>query len=356
MDFKGQIKELARELTKKVKEKKEDIKTEEATKHALIIPFIQILGYDISNPTEVIPEFVSDIGVKKGDKVDYAIIINGKPFMLIECKNLIEELESHNKQLFHYFAAVGAKIAILTNGIRYQFFSDIEQPNIMDKKPFLDFKINEMTDHNIDELKKFHKSYLDIANIPDTASRLKYSNEIKITLRDAFKEPADDLVKFFVRRTYPGNATKQIIDDFREIVKTSMNQLFNEKINERLNPPEIPASPPDEPTPDDNVDNEPIREIETTMDELEGYAIVKTILRSKGVDVNRISYKDTLNYFLICLDQHSWKPVCRLWLNTKKWYISLFDVEKKESRNRLQSLDDIYKYEDDLFKTVQNYD
>ena len=217
MDFKDQITNFAERVNKS----KDHIKTEEATKNALIMPFIQTLGYDIFNPAEVVPEFVADIGVKKGEKVDYAIIQDGKPVIIIECKCLGEDLELHTTQLFRYFTAVDARFALLTNGIRYQFYADLDKENKMDEKPFLDFNITEISDADINELKKFHKSYFDIDEILDTAFELKTSNEIKVILKDEFKTPNDDFVRFFVKRIYPGKATERIIEGFRKIIKKS---------------------------------------------------------------------------------------------------------------------------------------
>jgi hypothetical protein len=355
MDFKDQILNFADRVNKS----KDHIKTEEATKNALIMPFIQTLGYDVFNPTEVVPEFVADIGIKKGEKVDYAIIQDGKPVIIIECKCLGEDLELHNTQLFRYFTAVDARFALLTNGIRYQFYADLDKENKMDEKPFLDFNITEMSDADINELKKFHKSYFDIDEIFGTAYDLKVLSEIKAILKDEFKNPKDDFLRFFVKIIHPGKATERILEQFRGIFKKSVNQLLTEMVNDKIKA----ALKEDDIKEDPKVKEESIsqnesgeKKIETTQLEFEGYAIVKAILRSKGVDISRISYKDSMTYFAISLDQNTRKPICRLWLNTKNWYVSLFDTEKKEDRKSLENLDDIYKYEDELFKTVQNYD
>jgi hypothetical protein len=356
MDFKDQIKELVERINKS----KDHIKTEEATKNAVIMPFIQTLGYDVFNPAEVVPEFVADIGIKKGEKVDYAIMQDGKPVIIIECKCLGEDLELHNTQLFRYYAVVDAKFALLTNGIRYQFYADLEKENKMDEKPFLDFSITEINDAEINELKKFHKSYFDIVKIIDTAFELKASNEIKAILKNEFKTPTDDFVRFFVKQIYQGKATERIIAVFREIIKKSANQLISEMVNEKIKAAleekvEIKEETgvKEESIPQNEIEE---KKIETTQLEFEGYAIVKAILRSKGVDISRISYKDSITYFAILLDQNTRKPICRLWLNTKNWYVSLFDTEKREDRKPLENLDDIYKYENELFKTVQSYD
>ena len=113
MDFKDEIKQF----TERVEKLKPEIKTEEATKNAFIMPFIRSLGYDVFNPLEVIPEFVADIGIKKGEKVDYAIMRDGTPMILVECKHWSENLDPHNSQLFRYFHTTKAKFGLLTNGI-----------------------------------------------------------------------------------------------------------------------------------------------------------------------------------------------------------------------------------------------
>ncbi|GHU96731.1 hypothetical protein FACS1894156_8070 [Bacteroidia bacterium] len=137
MDFKDSLVQLAARIEKL----KGNIATEEATKNALIMPFIQALGYDVFDPTEIVPEFTCDIGTKKGEKIDYAIMQNGKPAVLIECKHWQQNLELHDNQLLRYFNVANAKFGILTNGITYRFYTDLEAPNKMDEKPFMEITL-----------------------------------------------------------------------------------------------------------------------------------------------------------------------------------------------------------------------
>ena len=215
MDFKDSIKQLSERVIKL----KDKILTEEATKNALIMPFIQCLGFDIFDPTEVIPEFVADIGIKKGEKVDYAIMKNELPIILIECKWWGENLDLHSTQLFRYFAVSKARFGLLTNGLIYRFYTDLVEPNKMDEKPFLEFDIRDIKETLIEELKKFHKSYFDIDLIVTTASELKYSNEIKSIILNELKSPTDNFVKFFINQIYFGRATEKVVSQFAEIVK-----------------------------------------------------------------------------------------------------------------------------------------
>ena len=149
MDFKDQLKHLGDRVTKL----KDQILTEEATKNAFIMPFINLIGYDIFDPIEVVPEYVADIGIKKGEKVDYAIIKAGKPIILIECKHWSADLNPHNSQLFRYFHTTEAKFGILTNGICFKFYTDLVVPNKMDEKPFFEFNIDQMKDNQVEKLK-----------------------------------------------------------------------------------------------------------------------------------------------------------------------------------------------------------
>ena len=126
-------------LSKKVADQWEQIETEEATKTAFILPFIStVLGYDIFNPQEVIPEYTADVGVKRGEKVDYAVMDGGDVRILIECKKVSGDLTAeHAAQLYRYFSVTKARIAVLTNGRVYNFYTDLDAPNIMDQRPFL---------------------------------------------------------------------------------------------------------------------------------------------------------------------------------------------------------------------------
>ena len=133
MELHSQLKGLA----EKVDQLKDKIDTEESTKHAFTLPFINILGYDTFNPTEVVPEFTADLGLKKGEKVDYAIFQNGNPILIVECKHWKQNLDVHNSQLFRYFHVTKTRFALLTNGIQYRFYTDLEETNKMDEKPFL---------------------------------------------------------------------------------------------------------------------------------------------------------------------------------------------------------------------------
>ena len=202
---------------------KDTISTEEATKMSMIIPFFQLLGYDVFNPSEFCPEYTADVGIKKGEKVDYAILINNQPEILIECKWCGESLTKHGSQLFRYFSTSPAKFAILTNGLTYQFFTDLDEANKMDLTPFLEINIDNLKDAQINELKKFSKEVFDKDNIFSTASELKYSTLIKGLLSQDLDAPSDDFIRYVLSGVYDGPKTQKVIDKFKPIVKKSFN-------------------------------------------------------------------------------------------------------------------------------------
>lgn len=353
MDFKDEI----RQLGERVPKLKENAKTEEATKNAFIMPFIKTLGYDVFNPLEVVPEFIADIGTKKGEKIDYAIFKDGKATILIECKHWEQNLNVHDGQLLRYFHVVpDAKFAILTNGVEYRFYSDLVSQNKMDEKPFLEFKIADIKDNQIEELKKFHKSYFDIESIVNTASDLKYTNELKALLHQELTNPSADFVKHFAKQVYPSNVSAKVLEWFTELTKKSVQQYISDLYTDRL---KTALAKESEQNKEKSIsDIIPLdadsKNVETTEEEIEAFMIVKTILRQK-VAVSRVHYRDAQSYFAILLDDNNRKSICRLYLGSKK-YIGLFDEQKKEVRNELTTLDDIFSYSEQLLKTAESYE
>ena len=360
MDFKDSIKQLA----EKVAQLKAGILTEEATKNAFIMPFINALGYDVFNPLEVIPEMDCDLVKKKGEKIDYAIMKDGAPIILIECKHWQQDLSLHDTQLKKYFVASKAKFGVLTNGIRYLFYTDLEDQNIMDEKPFLELDITDVKDYQLEELKKFHKSYFDIDNILNSASELKYSNELKKIFAEEIVNPTPEIVKYFTKKVYVGIITSKIQEQFSELAKRAISSYINELISKRLktalNSEEqreaTETAVANTATEQDGVVAISEDGIVTTQEELDGFNIVKAVVR-KSVDVSRVVYRDALSYFAILLDDNNRKPICRLSFNSKtKKYISTFDKDKKETKHEIKDLNDIFNFENELCEVIKGYD
>ncbi len=352
MDFSDQINQLATRIEKL----KLQLLTEEATKNALIMPFIQSLGYDVFNPAEVIPEFTSDVVGKKGEKVDYAIVLENRIVMLVECKGINDKLVNHDSQLVRYFHSCDAKFAILTNGQIFKFYTDLDASNKLDNKPFFELDLLNIKEQQISELKKFHKTNFDIDKIFSTANELKYLNEIKSILNQEVEEPSEAFIRFFTSQVYQGKTTVKVIEQFKIIVKKSINQWLSDRVSSRLKSALEKETESDQKAAQDineSIESEKDSKIETTQEEIDGYTIVKSILREKG-EISKILYKDNQNYFAVYYEKQT-QPICRLHFNRAQKYLGVINDSKKEERLPIESLDEIFLYGDKLLKTLDNY-
>ncbi|MCD8916310.1 type I restriction enzyme HsdR N-terminal domain-containing protein [Staphylococcus simulans] len=350
------MKEFAKqleELSERVLKLKENIKTEEATKNALILPFFQKLGYDVFNPLEFTPEFIADVGIKKGEKVDYAIITDDQPTILIECKSVNEKLHNHDSQLFRYFGTSTSKFGILTNGVEYRFYTDLEEPNKMDSKPFLEINLLKLRESSIKELFKFKKENFNIENISSSAYELKYMNLLKIFLNEQLEKPKEDFVKYLLTEVYDGVKTKTVIDRFTPTVKNTLNNFINEKVNDRLNAALNNNSQTIEvETVTEEEEKESKNDIITTPEELESYSMVK-VIASEYVDSDRIYYRDNRSYFNILLDNNIRKWIMRIYItNTKTQFI--LNNEERSTINFEKPLD-ILKYKEEISEVINKF-
>lgn len=354
MDFIDLIKQFA----KRVETLKPNLQTEEATKTALIMPFFSLLGYDVFNPDEFVPEYTADVGIKKGEKVDYAIMNNGDPVILIECKWIGENLEKHDSQLFRYFGTSKAKFAILTNGQFYRFYTDLDETNKMDETPFLEINILDIKENQVAELKKFHKSQFDISKIFDVASELKYSNEFKTVLAKQLQQPSEDFVKLFLTGIYEGKLMQSVIEKFRPILKKALNDYINELMSDKIKsaldvniadkqPENVQEETTEEP-------KEKISRIVTTNEELEAYFVIKNLLKEYCA-MEDIVFKDTESYFGILYQGKTTKWICRFILTDNKKTIIIPDENKKEIKHSLQSVYEAEKYIDELKAALNRY-
>lgn len=351
-------------LATKIKNQRTVILTEEATKNAFVMPFIStILGYDVFNPMEVVPEFTADVGVKKGEKIDYAVMLEGEVQMLIECKKSTEALRvEHASQLFRYFSVTNARIAVLTNGEVYQFYTDLDAPNRMDEKPFLVLDMSDIDETLVPELKKLTKESFDLDSVLNAAGELKYIGQIKRVLAKQFKEPEDDWVKFLTARVYDGSFTQKVREQFKTLVTKATAQYLNDQVNDRLKtalgasaPFSLGAEATQESVASESAAIANIStnsEIVTTPEEMEGYRIVKAIACAE-VKPQRVTHRDAKSYFAVLLDDNNRKPIARLHLNGAKKYLGTFDLEKTETRHVLESLDDIYAHSETIRASVR---
>lgn len=334
------------ELEKRTAQHRELLLTEEAAKTALVMPFLQALGYDVFNPAEVVPEFTADVGIKKGEKVDYALCIDGKTAILIECKPATIELSlKHAGQLFRYFATTDARVAILTNGVEYQFYSDIEQPNKMDDKPFFIFSMDKIRRTDPATLERFAKSNFSIDAIVAEAGRLKLQSQVRIEIERELADPSPEFVRMMAARVQTGKITATIKEQFQPLLAQTIAAYIRDKVNERINSALAVANPSPEPIEVGASDNPSEGDgIITTEDEIGGFRIVQAIA-ARHIDPSRVVIRDSLSYCAVLLDDNNRKPLARLHFNSPTTrYVGTF-VGKTETRHRVGPLTDLYKLE-----------
>ncbi len=359
-----EIAERTQALALKIRKHKAGIETEEATKNAFVMPFIStVLGYDVFNPAEVIPEFTADVGTKKGEKIDYAVSHGGKIQLLIEVKKINDPLRiEHASQLFRYFAVTNARIAILTNGEVYQFYTDLDAPNRMDAKPFLVLDFAALDETLLPELAKLTKESFDLDSVISAAGELKYIGQLKRVLAAQFKQPEDEWVRFLTTRVYEGSFTQRVREQFVPLVVKAAGQFLNEQVNDRLKNAlggpdsyvSVSSGAPDVEPVAEEPPVEPNGDIITTDEEIEGYRIVRAIVCSE-VPVSRVVARDTKTYCGVLLDDNNRKPIARLWLNRSKKYLGVFDENKIETRLPIGDVQEIYQHADYLRQTVRRY-
>jgi len=348
IEIKNQLQLLANKLdTYKYK-----LTNEEITKTSIIMPFLKnVLGYDVFDPQEVMAEYTADVGNKKGEKVDYAININKKPAILVECKKFNEELQvKHTSQLFRYFNTCEAKIALLTNGLQYQFFTDIETPNIMDSTPYLTLDLSNLQDYYLKDLVKLSKDKFNINDIMYAANNLKYLGLIKNTLAKEFSQPTDEFIKFIGNKVYNGVLTSKRKEIFAPLCKQAIGQFLNDMVNKRIKTA-LDNNREDE---EQHITVENKTLINTTDEEVEGFHIVQSIVRNI-INPKTITMRDAINYCTILYENNSRKPIVKLYFNTKNKYITIFNNTKEANKYPIANLNEIYNFSEDIIATAKTY-
>ena len=353
MDLADRVREVSGRIAKRL----DSIKTEEATKTALVLPFItHVLGFNVFDPDEVVPEFTADVGTKKGEKVDYAIVRNGSPIMLFECKHYGVELSKEPaSQLYRYFSVTDARLGVLTDGVTYRFYSDIDEPNKMDQRPFLELNMLEAESIDADELKRFTKPAFDLDQILDTSKDLKYTREVLRLLAAEWANPSEALVRHFASQVYDGVKTKAVVEQFERATRKAMHQFLTRKIGDRL---KSALSSTDEEEPPATGEEPPVPEVAendivTTEDELRGYYAVTAML-APDVTADRVILRDSKSRCSIVLD-HSKQTICRLYFNSPQKKLGLLGAEGKEERLAIEDVNDIFTHAARIRETARRY-
>ncbi|GFH63199.1 MAG: uncharacterized protein containing restriction endonuclease-domain [Candidatus Desulfovibrio kirbyi] len=349
MSFSEAIKDLA-DRAQKVRS---NLNTEEATKTALILPFIRVLGYDVFNPLEVVPEFVADIADRKGEKIDYAIMQDGAPIMIIECKSCGATLGSDQcAQLHRYFLTLDSSIGILTDGIRYLFFAGADDGKKMDAAPFMEFRLDDIDSTLIPELCKLCKGRFDLKNTLDAVSELKFNRQIKLLLGQNLENPTENFVSYFIREAGV-RGTQKAVDQFTGYVRRAFTEFIAEQVDGRLKTA-LAATSKKEETPPQEVERQDSKPV-TTEDEWQAYYLVKSLLRGT-VDPERVAIQDAVNSCSITLDGKRKKPIIRLHFNNPaKKRIELIGDNKVTTLVDIAKIDDILNHAEPIRATAKMY-
>ena len=364
MEFRDDVRARAARFTQRVEHLRREQPTEEATKTALVLPFIQMLGYDIFDPSEVVPEFTADIGTKRGEKVDYALLHQGQPSILIECKKLDDSLaDTVTSQLVRYFGVTNAHFGIVTNGIAYRFFSDLDQPNVMDPTPFFEFNMLNASDKAVEELKRFTKEGFDPDETTQAAAILKYIGGMKQALERQLKSPDDEFARWLTKQVYSKSLTQTAKDRFSNLVRQAFRELIDDRINATLKSAlardtTAADTPSDAPKPTDEM-IQPTSTITTTDVETKGYELVKSIV-SDVVNPDRVFMRDTQSYCGVLLDNNNRQPIARLRFNSSN---KRFEVagERLDNGQRdmlsypIADVEEIAGFADQLRDAVRRY-
>jgi len=234
------LQEKLQEISQNIKEQWQWIKLEETTKQVAILPFIRALGYDTADAREVALEQVADPRSSGGEAVDYAIMRAGEPILLIEAKAARVTLgENQWRQLHSYFGATDVHFGLLTNGIDYRFYTDLQKKNIMDKEPFLAFNIHNIDATTVAQLQNFCKGNFDSERILTAARKAKLERH----LREELKSPSQAFARHFAARGSSGPLSAAQLQQTAQLLQEIGRDLLAPKIA-RPAPRPIPEAPP----------------------------------------------------------------------------------------------------------------
>jgi len=226
MAFNDEIKVFA-EKTLALKER---LKTDESVKYSLVMPLLQLLGYNVFDPGELVPSYPIQLDPPKDKHVDYAILRNGEPEILLEVKGIGKKLEDYRGDMADYFnGSSKARLAILTDGIKYEVFSNIEEPDKMDKAPFLVTDLANLNEDVLTELKKLHKDEYNIDLILFQPKKLKYTKKAKEYLEKLLDEPDEEFVNFILKNIYQGAWSSDVSEKYGTVIRDAI-KLFNEEL------------------------------------------------------------------------------------------------------------------------------
>lgn len=298
--------------------------TEETTKQALILPMLDILGFSPFDPTKVKAEYSADLnGIKAGERVDYALFVDGSPVMFIEAKSCKERLSNHASQLARYFNATPeVKISAITNGIEWRFFTDLNTANVMDSSPFFTVNMTSLKDADTEKLANFRADQFQPDRIKTFAEERIHVEAFTTVINQFLREPDQEFVKFVaVRANLTPKLTAKFLETMTPIVKQAVAAAISGMVVSGLSLPAPQTQP--ELIKDEDADwiNQNNEKIITTPEERKLAEIVKEILDGK-TNKDDIVWKDTESYFTLLYQGKVNRWLLRYHGNRKKPLVS----------------------------------
>ena len=334
---------------------------EAKTKQYLVVPFLRALGYDDSVPSQVVPEFTADFPGRQGWKVDYALISGDQPIIIIECKDSKNKLTDVST-LGRYFPFTKAPIGILTNGILYKFFTEIDDnPNTMDINPFLEVNLEHLDLKAVEQLEQFSRGF----NVDErlaAASDRKIIDGMKNMLVQQHSQPEDNFLELFVRALHKGSYSQAARDRFRPLLQEASREFIKDRLDATFRAAQSFTTRIDEKRgPEQSGEpDESGKEIATTAQEWQAYDIVKAIVQDL-VASDRVAIRDAHSYCAVLVDNNNRRPVCRFYFNGPQKRLGVFDGSRADSgalnvrQYDIESLDDIHNYADQLREATRRY-
>mgnify|MGYP003366224037 FL=1 len=312
--------------------------TEETTKQALILPFLDILGFSPYDPQKVKAEYGADFpGVKANERVDYALFCQGIPVMFIEAKAYKEKIDNHCPQLSRYFNSTPeVTISAITNGVEWRFFTDLKEKNIMDPTPFLKIRMDEVTDADAEQLFRFRHDKFKPEALRTLAEESVYLSAFTKTISSSLREVDQEFVRYVASRS---NVERQLNQRFLEsitpLVKQAVELSVSAMVVSGLSGKNSTESPHDE-VHDDNEQEKSDTQadvvdpdnpnIVTTYNERQLFDKIVSIIGAE----NDIQYKDTASYFGVLFQG-----------KTNRWIVRYYDKKSKSSIQLPIELNDI---------------
>lgn len=338
------IEDKLSKLQNKIKNISANLETEESTKTALVLPFIQMLGYDIFDPTQVLPEYNCDLVKNKGEKVDYALLIKNKIEIIIEYKGFNVDLTPHRNQLSRYFVSTKANFAVLTNGVTYQFYTDLDNKNLMDDYPFFQISLNSYTPADVEVLEQFSLCNFSAENINQKAADSKIITGITEEVKMMFEKPSLDIIKLCTKSVYKGRYTEAVTTKLTNLFKKALKQYVNDCVSGQLR----------EAVEAEESGTTKESKVVTTEEEKQAFYIIQSIARNIIPSAD-IVMRDQISKCCVLYKNNMVTPIVKLYFNDlKSLKIELFDKEKPHKVN-LNNVDEIYDYEDSILETCKKY-